>query len=169
MEYSYLIISGTNRPNSNTIKVAKQYQQLLSDKGNEAIVYSLEEWKWLEKTPESDTVQNQLFLPAQRFIFILPEYNGSIPGVLKLMIDLSDHQLIWQKKRALLTGISTGRAGNLRGMEHMTGILNYLNVVVHPNKLPISSIDKLLNGKGEISDPTTLRAIHTQLNEFVEF
>ncbi|MFM9909717.1 MAG: NADPH-dependent FMN reductase [Chitinophagaceae bacterium] len=169
MDYSYLIISGTNRLNSNTIRVAKQYQQLLADKGNDSTLYSLEEWKWLEKTPESDAVQNQLFLPAQRFIFILPEYNGSIPGVLKLMIDLSDHQLIWQKKKALLTGISTGRAGNLRGMEHMTGILNYLNVVVHPNKLPISSIDKLLNGKGEISDAATLKAIDTQLNEFVEF
>lgn len=169
MEYSYLIISGTNRLNSNTIKVAKQYQQFLSDKGYEATVYSLEGWKWLEKTPEFDHVQKELFLPAKRFIFILPEYNGSIPGVLKVMIDISDHQLIWQKKKALLTGISTGRAGNLRGMEHMTGILNYLNVVVHPNKLPISSIDKLLKGKSEISDASTLRAIHTQLNEFVEF
>ena len=73
------------------------------------------------------------------------------------------------REKALLTGISTGRAGNLRGMEHLTGILNYLKVIVHPNKLPISSVDKLLNGEGEITDKDTVEAINTQLKEFIEF
>ena len=85
------------------------------------------------------------------------------------MIDLSDHRSVWQGKKALLTGISTGRAGNLRGMEHLTRILNYLKVIVHPNKLPISSVDKLLNGEGEITDKDTVEAIYTQLKEFIEF
>ena len=169
MNQSYIIISGTNRLNSNTQMVARQYQRLLATKGIEALFFSLEGWKWLEKSAAFDQLQKELLIPPERMIFILPEYNGSIPGVLKVMIDLTDHRSVWKGKKALLTGISTGRAGNLRGLEHMTGILNYLKVVVHPNKLPISSVDKLLNGEGKITDEDTLQAIENQINEFIEF
>ena len=169
MTLQYIIISGTNRKNSNSSKVARKYRCLLSEKGTTSTYFSLDGWKWLEKSPAFDQLQKELLVPAQRLIFILPEYNVSIPGVLKLMIDLSDHRFVWQGKKALLTGISTGHAGNLRGMEQMTGILNYLKVIVHPNKLPISSLDKLLNGEGEITDEDNLEAINTQLKEFIEF
>lgn len=169
MADQYIIISGTNRKNSNSSKVAGQYRRFLSEKGINADYFSLEGWKWLEKSPEFDQLQKELLVPAQRMIFILPEYNGSIPGVLKLMIDLSDHRSVWQGKKALLTGISTGRAGNLRGMEHLTGILNYLKVIVHPNKLPISSVDRMMNGQGEITDKDTIEDIKNQLKEFIEF
>jgi hypothetical protein len=54
-------------------------------------------------------------------------------------------------------------------MEHLTGILHYLKVHVHPDKLPISVVDKLMNGEGEITDPPTLAAIDEQLNEFLAY
>ena len=37
------IISGTNRPGSNTLKVAKYYQKVLSEKGLQANIFSLEQ------------------------------------------------------------------------------------------------------------------------------
>ena len=103
-----------------------------------------------------------------KYIFISPEYNGSIPGVLKCLIDVSDVRRVWKGKKALLTGVSTGRAGNLRGMDHLTGILHFVGTVVHPNKLPISVVDTLFN-ENRISHQETLRAINRQLDEFVEF
>jgi chromate reductase, NAD(P)H dehydrogenase (quinone) len=106
---------------------------------------------------------------THKFIFVSPEYNGSIPGVLKSLFDNSDIARCWWGKKALLTGVSTGRAGNLRGMEHLTGILHYLKVVVHPNKLPISVVNVLLNLDGSIKDESTLKAIDQQLNEFIAF
>jgi chromate reductase len=68
-----------------------------------------------------------------------------------------------------LTGISTGRAGNLRGMEHLTGVLHYLKVSVYHDKLPISVVDQLLDKEGNLSDPATLQAIRGQLQEFIDF
>jgi NAD(P)H-dependent FMN reductase len=85
------------------------------------------------------------------------------------MFDVSDIEKAWKGKHALLTGVSTGRAGNLRGMEHLTGILHYLKMIVHHNKLPISSVNTLLDPNGEIHDPRTLEAINIQLDEFLEF
>jgi NAD(P)H-dependent FMN reductase len=166
----YTIISGTNRTNSTTLKIAQQYKELLLKKGVEANLLSLEGLDVLERNPVFEKIERELLLPASKFIFISPEYNGSIPGVLKAMFDISDIQKVWWGKKALLTGVSTGRAGNLRGMEHLTGILNYIKVTVHHNKLPISVVNTLLNGaNGMITDPQTLDIINTQLDEFIAF
>lgn len=169
MSKSFLVISGTNRSNSNTLRVAQLYQKLLAEKGANQGLFSLEGWNWLEKNPAFEQVQKDILLPASHLVFVTPEYNGSFPGVLKTMIDISDHRTIWQGKKALLVGVSTGRAGNLRGMEHLTGILHYLKVDVHHNKLPISSVDKLRNAAGEIDDSGTLKAINQQLEEFIHY
>ena len=165
----YTIISGTNRPDSNTIKVARQYLQLLNKKGIASGFLSLEGLNVLERNPAFVRVEKELLLEARKFVFISPEYNGSIPGVLKCLFDISDIQHAWWGKKALLTGVSTGRAGNLRGMEHLTGILHYLKVVVHPNKLPISIVDKLFDRNHLIDDEETLTAIDIQLDEFIAF
>jgi chromate reductase len=165
----YTIISGTNRPQSNTIKVANQYQRLLQELQVKASLLSLEGLNVLERNAEFAEKEKDFLIPAEKFLFISPEYNGSIPGVLKAMFDISDIRRDWWGKKALLTGVSTGRAGNLRGMEHLTGILHYLHVIVHPNKLPISVVDTLFGPGDQIVDPGTLNEIRQQLDEFIAF
>jgi len=165
----YTIISGTNRVGSNTRKVAEHYRELLESKGIETRLVTLEGWKSVERNPEYIQLENEILIPSRKFIFIAPEYNGSIPGVLKVMLDMSDYKKTWWGKKALLTGVALGRSGNQRGMDHLTGILHYLKVIVHHNKLPISSVDKLLNGSGVIHDKGTLDAINTQVDEFIAF
>jgi chromate reductase len=165
----YTIISGTNREGSNTIKVARQYQEILAQKGIEARLVGLGGIDLNERGPELERLEKELLIPSEKFIFILPEYNGSYPGSLKTLIDLTDIRKVWSGKKALLTGISTGRAGNLRGMDHLTGSLNYLKVHVHHNKLPISSVDKLLGEQDRINDAPTLAAIGQQLDEFISY
>jgi chromate reductase, NAD(P)H dehydrogenase (quinone) len=166
---TYSIISGTNRPGSNTIKIARQYQQILAQKGIPAELVSLENLDVSTRSEAIMSLENSVLAGTHKFIFVSPEYNGSIPGVLKSLFDNSDIARCWWGKKALLTGVSTGRAGNLRGMEHLTGILHYLKVVVHPNKLPISVVNVLLNLDGSIKDESTLKAIDQQLNEFIAF
>jgi Predicted flavoprotein len=165
----YTIISATNRIGSHTEKVAKQYREILNAKGIDAKVFSLKDINVSERNADILTAENEFLIPAQKFIFIIPEYNGSFPGVLKSLIDNSDIRNAWWNKKALLTGVSTGRAGNLRGMDHITGILNYMKMIVHPNKLPISVIDKVMNGHGTITDKNTLLAIDQQVDEFINF
>src|SRR4051794_15831008 len=129
----YLILSATNREESHTEKVALQYQKILKQKGIEANIFSLKNLDVLQPNPAFSKAETEFLMPAEKFIFIMPEYNGSFPGVLKAMIDISNIRKTWWGKKALLTGVSTGRAGNLRGMDQMTGILNYMKMIVHPN------------------------------------
>ena len=163
------IISGTNRPASNTEKVARQYARMLEAKGIQYHFISLVGLYVQERTDAIKKLEQEMLIGTDKFIFVSPEYNGSIPGVLKSFIDNSDIKKVWPGKKALLTGVSTGRAGNLRGMEHLTGILHYLKVHVYHDKLPISVVDKLMNGAGEITDAATLAAIDKQLEEFLAF
>lgn len=165
----YTIISATNRIGSHTEKVAEEYQKILKQKGIDAAIFSLKNLNVLERNPEFIKAEIEFLIPAQKFIFIIPEYNGTFPGVLKAMIDSSDIKKAWWGKKALLTGISTGRAGNLRGMDHITASLHHMKMMVHHNKLPISVIDKVMNEEGIITDKNTLKAIDQQLEEFINF
>ena len=165
----YTIISATNRIGSHTEKVALHYQNIFNSKGIDAKVFSLKNLNVLERNTELSGAENEFLVPAEKFIFIMPEYNGSFPGALKAMIDISDIRRSWWYKKALLTGISSGRAGNLRGMDHLTGILNYMKMIVHPNKLPISVIDTVMNEGGTITDKGTLQVIDQQVDEFINF
>jgi NAD(P)H-dependent FMN reductase len=165
----YTIISSTNRANSHSEKVAKEYQTFLKQKNIEASVITLQNLDVLQRKDEYISIEKEILIPAQKFIFIVPEYNGSYPGVLKAMIDISDVYNVWAWKKALLTGVSTGRAGNLRGLDHLTGSLQYLNMYVHPNKLPISTIDKVMDAEGKIHNQLTLASIDKQLEEFINF
>jgi chromate reductase len=163
----YTIISGTNRIGSNTLKVAKQYQLILKEKGVEAGLLSLENVNVLTRDIHFIQMENDILIPTNRFIFIAPEYNGSFPGVLKMLFDTSKSNTIWWYKKALITGLSTGRAGNLRGNDHLSAVLNYLKITVHPNQLPISVVDRLLDEKGHFNDQDTLKAIHHQVEDFI--
>jgi NAD(P)H-dependent FMN reductase len=161
------IISGTNRKLSNTSKIAREYQLILQGKGVEAGIFSLEEADLLEYTKAFEKIENEILIPTTHFIIISPEYNGSFPGVLKMLFDNSRSHDIWFHKKALLTGVATGRAGNLRGMDHLADVLNYLKITVHPNKLPISAINSVVDGDGKITDKNTLKAINQQIDEFI--
>ncbi|MBI3883012.1 MAG: NAD(P)H-dependent oxidoreductase [Sphingobacteriales bacterium] len=165
----YTIVSATNRKDSNTYKIAQLYQSLLQERGIDAKLFSLVGVNLLERDTDFVKIEEEILIPTDAFIFIAPEYNGSFPGALKMLIDTSRSNIIWWHKRALLTGISTGRAGNLRGLDHLTGVLNYLKVLVHHNKLPISVVDTLMDAQGNVKDVNTLNAINQQLDEFIKW
>jgi NAD(P)H-dependent FMN reductase len=163
----YLIISGTNRAGSATLKVAKEYQRVLKEKSVESRLLSLEGLNLLKRDADFEKLENELIIPYSNYIFISPEYNGSFPGVLKLLFDTGKTHAMWWHKKALLTGVSTGRAGNLRGMDHLADVLNHVKVMVHHNKLPISLVDKMMDKEGNITDESTLKAMNDQIDEFL--
>ena len=163
------IISGTNRKDNFSKKVALEYQRLLKEKNFESRLLALDEVDMTVRDKGFEEIENELLIPAEKFILIVPEYNGSYPGILKLMIDNTDVSKVWWHKKVLLTGVSTGRAGNLRGMEHITGSLLHMKMKVHPNRLPISVVDKLMDKDNRLTDIPTLNAVHTQLDEFLNF
>lgn len=169
-----VIISCTARPNSNTLKVSRIYQKLLSEKGVPFDFLDLrsmpedffESVLHETKNKKMEDLIAEKIKPNSAFIFVVPEYNGGFPGVLKLFID-SVHPRDWNFKNACLVGVSTGRAGNLRGMEHLTGILNYLKIHVHYNKLPISNVEALIGTDDHFNNNVQQKVCEEQINGFL--
>ncbi len=171
-----VVVSCTNRPNSNTLKVSKIYEKILRSKNvdvkildfcdlPETIAFS----EVFDRRTESYTAfLKEYVINNSRFIFVVPEYNGSFPGILKTFLD-SVHPKAWNFKNACLVGVSTGRAGNLRGLEHLTGVLSYLKMHVFYNRLPISVVDKLIDASGDFTDPAQQAACETQIQGFLEY
>jgi NAD(P)H-dependent FMN reductase len=116
--------------------------------------------------------QEKYFIPASKWIMISPEYNGSYPGALKLMIDalsVREADRTFKNKKVALVGISSGRAGNWLGMNHLTSILNYLKMNVFYNKLAIRNISAVLNDRNELTDSKTRSFIEKQMEDFLSF
>lgn len=164
----YTIISGTNRMGSHTEKVAEEYKRILKNKNIDAQIFTLKNLDVLHRSEGIVKAEAGILIPAEKFIFIIPEYNGSYPGVLKALIDNSDIRKVWNFKKALLTGVATGRAGNLRGMDHLSDTLHYMKMNVFYNKLPISVVDKIMDKDGRLNDET-LKVISNQLDGFINF
>lgn len=67
---------------------------------------------------------------AQGVLFVTPEYNRSIPGVLKNAIDHASRpygQSAWDGKPAGVIGASVGAIGTALSQQHLRNILAYLN------------------------------------------
>lgn len=106
---------------------------------------------------------------AQKFIFIAPEYNGSFPGILKLFIDCCKFPESFFDKKVALVGHSTGKYGNIRGIDHLTGICNYINLHVLPLKIHIPAIHTEMNEVGDFFKEDTLKFTGQQMDKFIKF
>ena len=165
----YTIIAATNRKGSNSYLVGLQYQQKLAALSIDASIHSLENLDLNDRSQSMIAFEQNVLFPTKKFIIIAPEYNGSYPGVFKTLIDLSSIKESWPGKKALLTGVATGRGGNIRGLEHLTGTLNYLNVFVHPNRLPLSLVHEKMDINTGILEKQTSDAIDLQIADYIKF
>ena len=170
------IIAATNRPNSNTLKVAKYYQAQLSIKGRDSELFSLEHLPadvlntdmFGKRSAAFQEIQDRID-QTRKFLFIMPEYNGSYPGVLKVLIDACNFPDSFQDKKAALVGISSGKYGNIRGVDHFTGVCHYVNLHILPLRLHIPNIKSELDAEGNLIKEDTLKFVHEQIDRFIAF
>lgn len=174
-----LVINATNRPGNKSQIISKYCYDLLLSLDKEEVKYlSLESltadmfsptmYDAPGQSPALSEIQDSLIIPSSKWLMIVPEYNGSFPGILKTMVDALSVRRFKEtfEGRAIgLIGVSDGKAGNLRGMEHLTGVFNYLKMDVYHNKLPISSISTVLY-HGEIVESTQL-ILDAYLHDFI--
>lgn len=171
----YTVISGTNRRGNHTIHFARAYHNLLINRGMNCSLLDLADIApdfihmdmYGQASESFQQVLEDFIVKSQKIILVAPEYNGSFPGILKLFIDAISPKYFRQKKFALV-GVSTGRAGNLRGIDTLTNILNYMDAQVLPYKLPISRIETLMEGSA-ITDLQTISVMENQVGRLIEF
>jgi NAD(P)H-dependent FMN reductase len=170
------IISCTNREGSNTLKLAKYYHKELAAKGFESEIISLQDLPdnfiasdlYGKRSEAFQSIQDKISATS-KFIFVVPEYNGSFPGILKLFIDACMFPESFYGKKAALVGLASGKYGNVRGIEHFTGICHYINLHVLPLRIHVPAIGKEFDEKGDLFKEDTVKFVTQQIEQFIAF
>jgi NAD(P)H-dependent FMN reductase len=175
------IISATNRPDSRTEYVSKNLFEMIGKYTDEEVnLIKLSEVdpgfihpKMYEaefQHPDLTKLQDEQIVPADKWILVSPEYNGSYSGIGKVFVDalsIRKYAETFKGKKLALVGVATGRAGNLRGLDHLTTSFNYLGMNVYPNRLPLAQIADHMIEDG--FDEATTKTLNDFLEGFVEF
>ena len=174
---SILIISGTNRKDAVSPTVAKLYAAMLQDVGVSSEIIDLQDLPndFLVSALYENSGKNTKFnimrekmKAAEKFVFILPEYNGSFPGVLKAFIDGLDFPDTFTDKKCALVGVSAGMLGSSHAMSHLTDILNYCGTHVLARKPRLTEIAKYLNGN-KLNNAWYNELLELQIEELIKF
>ena len=171
------IIIGTNRLNSKSKEVAYFYQELLNSLHVETQIVDLSllpndfVFSALYENAGKDTVFNEFkkkIETSDKFVFIVPEYNGSFPGVLKTFIDGLSFPDSFIHKKAAIVGISDGVQGGAIALSHLTDIFHYLGLNVLAQKVKVPFLKKnFVDGK--IVDPLIKSLIEEQAELIANF
>ena len=97
-----------------------------------------------------------------------PEYNGSITGVLKNLIDWASRpygQSAFAGKPVSVVGASPSRFGALRSQETTIGVLTSAEATVVGGTHPVKQVFRLVDSEGRIGDAATLSMLRGVLDE----
>lgn len=171
------IIVGTNRRRSKSKQVALFYQNLLANLGEESQILDIAElpddfirsalYENNGKNPDFN-IYKQMMKESDKYVFVVPEYNGSFPGALKVFIDGLGYPSELLHKKGALVGISDGVQGSALALSHLNDICNYLgmNVLAQRVKIPLMKKNFL---EGQIQDPLINKLIQEQAELLVKF
>lgn len=109
-------------------------------------------------------------LAAHGLLFVTPEYNRSIPGVLKNAIDHASRpygQSAWAGKPAGILGVSVGAIGTSMAQQHLRNILAYLDMpTLGQPEAFIQAKDGLFDAEGNIGEGSK-KFMQSWMNHYV--
>ncbi|MFN4144736.1 MAG: NADPH-dependent FMN reductase [Runella sp.] len=171
------IVVGTNRPRSKSKQVAILYQKLLAELFTESQILDLADLPadFARSALYENNGKNEIFnryrqmmRDSDKFVFVVPEYNGSFPGALKVFIDGLGYPSELLHKKAALVGISDGVQGGALALSHLMDIFSYLGMNVLAQRVKIPFMKKNFV-EGEIKDELIKKLIHEQAALLVRF
>ncbi|MDM0057755.1 NADPH-dependent FMN reductase [Variovorax fucosicus] len=108
---------------------------------------------------------------CQGLLFVTPEYNRSMPGVLKNAIDHASRpygQSAWAGKPAGVIGISVGAIGTALAQQHLRNVLAYLDVpTLGQPEAFVQVKDDLFDDKGHIGNAGTKKFLQGWVDKYV--
>ena len=170
------LIVGTNRPGSNTRKVARQVEEIYAALEVPLNVLDLAELPAEIFSPASYAEKPATFrrftdeiLESSGLIVVTPEYNGSVPGVLKYFIDMLKFPESFEDRPVCFVGLGAGMWGALRPVEQLQAIFGYRNAFVYPRRVFLPHINDLLGADGRLNDPELVERLREQAIGFIDF
>ncbi len=106
--------------------------------------------------PENALKLQKLFAEHDGFLIASPEYNASVPGGLKNVIDWMSRKSaeyamgeVFKGKVAAIMTASPGSFGGIRCLGHLRGVLSILLVNVLPTEIAVSAVHAMFEGDSD--------------------
>lgn len=171
-----LILSGTNRPGSNALRISKLLAALYARVGVHVEVLSLGDLgpeiflpsSYAAKPPEMIALQERV-VNATGLHIVTPEYNGSFPGVLKYFIDLLKFPESFDHKPVAFVGEANGAWGGLRAVEQLQMVFAYRNAHLYPKRVFINAVREKFDAQGNLNDVDLMQRLEEQCAGFAKF
>jgi len=170
------VIVGTNRPGANSRKVAAQILEIYKQQGATAQLLDLATLPPEIFSPSSYAAKPSAFasfaqrvLDAKGLHVVTPEYNGSVPGVMKYFIDMLKFPESFERKPVAFTGVAAGMWGALRPVEQLQMIFGYRNAFIYPVRVFIPHIGNELDENGRLKSADLITRLEEQARGFVDF
>lgn len=110
---------------------------------------------------------------ADAILFVTPEYNYSVPGVLKNAIDWASRPYgdsAWNGKPAAIMGASIGTIGTARAQYHLRQMMVFLNMFpVNQPEVMIGNASERFDAEGNLTDGPTKEFISQLLRNLVDW
>ena len=110
---------------------------------------------------------------ADAILFVTPEYNYSVPGVLKNAIDWASRPYgdsAWSGKPVAVMGASVGTIGTARAQYHLRQMFVFLNMyAVNQPEVMVANAHKHFDDNGNLTDETAKKLIKQLLDELVSW
>lgn len=110
---------------------------------------------------------------CEGLLFVTPEYNRSVPGVLKNAIDVGSRPYganSWDGKPGAVVSASPGALSGFGANHHLRQSLVFINVPAMPQpEAYIGNVDKLLNDRGEVVNDATRKFLQNFLAAFEQW
>lgn len=171
-----VIVCGTNRPGSNTRKVTSRAEAIYQSLKVQTQTLDLAEMPPKIFSPASYATKPAGFsrftdaiLASDGLVVVTPEYNGSLPGVLKYFIDMLPFPESFEQRPVCFVGLAAGIWGALRPVEQLQAIFGYRNAYVYPERVFMPGINKLLDASGRFTSPDIEQRLEKQATGFVGF
>jgi chromate reductase, NAD(P)H dehydrogenase (quinone) len=171
------IVIGTNRQNSFSNTIANYYANLLKEKNTESIIIDLAALPkdfgftaLYENTGKNEGFNDfqKIIDESTKLIFVVPEYNGSYPGILKTFIDGLRHPNSLAGKKICMVGLSSGVLGNAVGLGHLNDVLSYLNANVLGQRIKLGGVSSHF-ANNEFTNDTYKTFVNKQIEAFLAF
>ncbi|HEX3134535.1 MAG TPA: NADPH-dependent FMN reductase [Planctomycetota bacterium] len=170
-----VIVPGTNRVGSNSLHLARQVQSDYDTLGCSTDLLTLDlETDFIAPTAYKNhtpaiTARVERFLKSDGVVFVIPEYNGSYPGVLKLFVDMLPDKVSFNRRPCAFIGIASGQFQALRAVEHFQGVAGYRNAHMFPNRVFVGGVHKVIGPDQKLNDLALVERLQTQAKDFVAF
>src|SRR6478672_6953261 len=127
-----------------------------------------------EKNPPAKVVElKRRVRDAHAILMVTPEYNYSVPGVLKNAIDWASRPYgdsAWAGKPAAIMGASIGTIGTARAQYHLRQSFVFLNMYpINQPEVMIGNASQRFDAGGNLIDETTKKLIRQLLKSLVDW